>query len=151
MNKRFRHYDQSQSFLLPPSLEDWLPEDHEARFISDVVDDMLDLSVIYDSYTEAVGAPPYDPQDDVQAAALRLFDRGDELTGDGAALPCRRGLPLVECEHGPGLPLDLALSASPPRRHRRPVRPGARAVCRGGAGAARPRRPRRHQAAGVGE
>ena len=62
VNKRFRHYDQSQSFLLPPSLEDWLPENHEARFISDVVEDMLDLSVIYDSYTEAVGAPPYDPK-----------------------------------------------------------------------------------------
>ena len=61
VNKRFRHYDQSQSFLLPPSLDDWLPENHEARFISDVVDNLLDLSCIYDSYTEASGAPPYDP------------------------------------------------------------------------------------------
>src|SRR5271157_3235377 len=59
--KRFRHYDQSQSFLLPPSLDDWLPENHEARFISEVVDTMLDLDCIYDSYTEAAGAPPYDP------------------------------------------------------------------------------------------
>jgi transposase len=59
--KRFRHYDQSQSFLLPPSLDDWLPENHEARFISDVVENMLDLSGVYDSYTEASGAPPYDP------------------------------------------------------------------------------------------
>ena len=60
-HKRFRHYDQSQSFLLPPSLDDWLPENHEARFISEVVDTMLDLDCIYDSYTEASGAPPYDP------------------------------------------------------------------------------------------
>src|ERR1035437_10175111 len=59
--KRFRHYDQSQSFLLPPSLDDWLPENHEARFISEVVDTLLDLSCVYDSYTEASGAPPYDP------------------------------------------------------------------------------------------
>jgi transposase len=59
--KRFRHYDQSQSFLLPPSLDDWLPENHEARFISEVVDTLLDLSGVYDSYTEASGAPPYDP------------------------------------------------------------------------------------------
>jgi len=59
--KRFRHYDQTQSFLLPPSLDDWLPENHEARFISEVVDTMLDLSGVYDSYTEASGAPPYDP------------------------------------------------------------------------------------------
>lgn len=60
--KRFRDYDQSQSFLLPPSLDDWLPQDHEARFISEVVDDLLDLSAIYDSYTKADGAPPYDPK-----------------------------------------------------------------------------------------
>jgi transposase len=59
--KRFRDYDQAQSFLLPPSLDDWLPEDHEARFISEVVDDLLDLSVIYDSYLTTDGAPPYDP------------------------------------------------------------------------------------------
>jgi hypothetical protein len=44
---------------LPPSLEDWLPEDHEARFISDVVENLLDLSVIYDSYVKADGYPPY--------------------------------------------------------------------------------------------
>jgi len=60
--RTFRHYDQHQSFLLPPSLDDWLPEDHVARFISDVVDDMLDLSVIYASYATADGAPPYDPK-----------------------------------------------------------------------------------------
>jgi transposase len=59
--KRFREYNQSQSFLLPPSLDDWLPEDHEARFISDVVENLLDLSVIYDSYVRADGYPPYDP------------------------------------------------------------------------------------------
>jgi len=44
--KTFRHYDPSQSFLLPPSLDDWLPEDHEARFISEAVEDLLELSVI---------------------------------------------------------------------------------------------------------
>jgi transposase len=59
--KRFREYNQSQSFLLPPSLDDWLPQDHEARFISDVVENLLDLSVIYDSYVKADGYPPYDP------------------------------------------------------------------------------------------
>ena len=59
--KTFRHYDPTQSFLLPPSLDDWLPEEHTARFIAEVVDEMLDLSSIYDSYVEASGAPPYDP------------------------------------------------------------------------------------------
>jgi transposase len=60
--RTFRPYDQHQSFLLPPSLDDWLPEDHTARFISDVVDNMVDLSVIYSSYVTADGAPPYDPK-----------------------------------------------------------------------------------------
>ncbi|MGC8628433.1 MAG: hypothetical protein ACP5VR_12960, partial [Acidimicrobiales bacterium] len=36
--KTFRRYDQDQCFLLPPSLDDWLPEDHEARFVSEVVE-----------------------------------------------------------------------------------------------------------------
>jgi transposase len=60
--KTFRHYDQSQSFLIPPSLDDWLLANHEARFISDAVEDLLDLSPIYAAYTTADGAPPYAPQ-----------------------------------------------------------------------------------------
>ena len=59
--KTFRSYDQDQMLLMPPSLDDWLPDDHTARFISEVVDELLDLSDIYDSYAEASGAPPYDP------------------------------------------------------------------------------------------
>jgi transposase len=60
--KTFRRYDQSQSYLLPPSLDDWLPGDHEARFVSEVVEELLDLSPIYSSYESASGAPPYDPR-----------------------------------------------------------------------------------------
>lgn len=60
--KTFRSYDQYQSFLLPPSLDDWLPVGHTARFVSEVVDDMLDLTSIYVSYTNATGAPPLDPR-----------------------------------------------------------------------------------------
>lgn len=60
-SKVFRRYDPGQSFLMPPSLDDWLPQDHTARFIAEVVDEMLDLSSVYDSYVSASGAPPYDP------------------------------------------------------------------------------------------
>jgi len=35
---------------LPPSLDDWLAADEEARFISEVVGDVLDLSDSYASY-----------------------------------------------------------------------------------------------------
>ena len=38
-----------QDLLLPPSLRDWLPEDHLAYFVSDLVD-QLDLSAITEVY-----------------------------------------------------------------------------------------------------
>ena len=37
-DKTFRPYDQHQNLLLPPSLDDWLPAGHTARFISETVD-----------------------------------------------------------------------------------------------------------------
>ena len=40
--------------MMPPSLDDWLPEGHLARFISDVVTEM-DLRAIYQSYDEKDG------------------------------------------------------------------------------------------------
>lgn len=60
-SKVFRAYDPDQSFLMPPSLDEWLPQDHTARFVAEVVDEFLDLSVVYGSYVSASGAPPYDP------------------------------------------------------------------------------------------
>src|SRR3989442_6626010 len=58
--KTFRPYEPDQLLLMPPSLGDWVPEDHLARFVSDLVD-TLDLSAIEDTYTEERGYPPYHP------------------------------------------------------------------------------------------
>jgi hypothetical protein len=44
-------YLPEQDLLLPPSLGDWLPEDHLAYFVSDVVD-QLDLRAIESVYEE---------------------------------------------------------------------------------------------------
>jgi transposase len=41
--------NRSQAYLLPPSLEDWLPEEHLAKFVVEVVD-QLDLSAIVGKY-----------------------------------------------------------------------------------------------------
>lgn len=61
MPKGYRPYLPEQDLLLPPSLRDWLPENHLAYFVSDVAD-QLDLSVIYAVYErELRGQPPYDP------------------------------------------------------------------------------------------
>jgi len=61
MTKTFRTYLPEQSLLLPPSLREWLPDDHLAYFVSDVVD-QLDLSAIESVYEEEDrGQPPYHP------------------------------------------------------------------------------------------
>lgn len=62
VDKRFRAFDPHQELLLPPSLDDWLPQDHLARFVADLVDDVLDLAAIRADYTEKRGYPPYDPR-----------------------------------------------------------------------------------------
>jgi len=62
VDKKFRAYDPHQVFLLPPSIDDWLPEGHLARFVSELVDEVLDLESFMASYTEARGFPPYDPR-----------------------------------------------------------------------------------------
>mgnify|MGYP000606233660 CR=1 FL=1 len=40
MGKTLRPYEPDQRLLLPPAIEDWVPEDHLARFVGDVVDDL---------------------------------------------------------------------------------------------------------------
>lgn len=60
--KTFRRYDQDQLLLIPPSLDDWLPSKHTARFVSEIVEHELDLEPIYASYENATGAPPYEPR-----------------------------------------------------------------------------------------
>jgi transposase len=62
VGKTFRAFAPGQSFLFPPSLDDWLPAEHLARFIAELVDEHLDLSRIHASYRSAKGAPPYDPR-----------------------------------------------------------------------------------------
>jgi len=58
----FRPYLPDQDFLLPPSLREWLLEEHLAYFVSDVVD-QLDLAAIYAKYGEEErGQPPYHPR-----------------------------------------------------------------------------------------
>ena len=62
MSKSYLPYDPHQQLLLPQALQEWLPEDHLAYFISDVVD-QLDLSEITARYErERRGGPPYNPR-----------------------------------------------------------------------------------------
>jgi transposase len=62
MAKTYRPYLPNQDLLLAPSLRDWLPEEHLAYFVSDLVD-TLDLSAIESYYEkEQRGYPPYHPR-----------------------------------------------------------------------------------------
>src|SRR6202795_269544 len=61
MGKRFRTDHLDQGLLLPPSLHDWLPEGHLARFLADVIEE-LDLGLIYGSYQgDGRGLAAYQP------------------------------------------------------------------------------------------
>ena len=61
MSKHFRTDHLDQGLLFPPSLHDWLPEGHLARFIVDVIEE-LDLDSIYQSYKgDGRGMAAYPP------------------------------------------------------------------------------------------
>src|SRR4030081_1491586 len=63
MGKGYRPYHPDQEFLLPPSLREWLPENHLVYFVSDVVDNLnlSALDAVY-GYEQRGQPPPYDPR-----------------------------------------------------------------------------------------
>jgi transposase len=62
MAKTYRPYCPDQMFLLPPSLRDWLPENHLSYFVSDIIDS-LNLEAIESYYEKSDrGQPPYHPR-----------------------------------------------------------------------------------------
>jgi len=67
---QFRPVDRKTTYLLPPSIEEWLPKDHLARFVVEIVE-QLDLSAMKRSY-RGTGSEAYPPRGVVGAADLRL-------------------------------------------------------------------------------
>ena len=61
MAKQYISSNRKQAYLLPPSIDEWLPKEHLARFIVEVTD-QLDLSNIHKYYTGTGGSMPYDPK-----------------------------------------------------------------------------------------
>src|SRR6266508_2606964 len=62
MAYNFLACDRGQAFLLPPDLRDWLPQDHLAWFILDVVDH-VDLAPFYRAHRDdGHGHPAYHPK-----------------------------------------------------------------------------------------
>ena len=60
MSAHFKAVDRQTLYLFPPSVEDWLPEQHLARFVVDVVS-KLDLHELKMPYT-GVGSEAFNPE-----------------------------------------------------------------------------------------
>ena len=105
MDKTFRPFQPDQILLVPPSLDEWLPQDHLARFIADLVDEHLDLSAFYAVYQEGCGAPPFDPRLGAGAAA-RLHHGRAVLSQVGGGVLGQGGVPLARRGAGAGVSGD---------------------------------------------
>jgi transposase len=70
MGQQFIACDREQSFLMPPDVREWLPENHLAWFVVDAVGEM-DLDAFYAAYRrDGRSRPAYDP---VMMVALLLY------------------------------------------------------------------------------
>ena len=70
MGKTYRPWNPNQQYLLPPSVQDWLPENDLVYFILDTVNE-LDISAITEKYEQDKrGFPPFHPR---MMAALLLY------------------------------------------------------------------------------
>jgi transposase len=76
MGQRFISCDRDQAMLLPPDLREWLPAEHLAHFVIDIVDE-LDLAAFYGAYrADGWGRPAHDPAMMV-ALVLYAYARGE--------------------------------------------------------------------------
>ena len=70
MGKTYRPWNPNQQYLLPPSVQDWLPENDLVYFILDTVNE-LDICAITQKYEqEKRGFPPFHPR---MVVALLLY------------------------------------------------------------------------------
>ena len=90
MSQNFRDCDRAQAFLLPPSLRDWLPEDHLAWFVIATVE-QLDLSEFYTAYrADGHGRPAYDPA--VMVSLLSYAYATGAFSSRGIERHCRQDI-----------------------------------------------------------
>ena len=75
MTKSFRAWRVDEVWLLPPSVQEFVPEGHPAHLVRGIVAEELDLSAILSTYGELRGYPPYRPAMMV-ALLLYAYSRG---------------------------------------------------------------------------
>ena len=110
MSKTFRPWAVDDIWLLPPSVQDFVPAGHAAHLVRDLVRDELDLSSILSVYTEMRGYPPYHPG---MMVALLLYAYSQGVYSS------RRIARASRCEfHGCTSPRPISRGDHP--NHRRP-------------------------------
>src|SRR4051812_33773928 len=125
----FRPIDRQTGFLLPASVDEWLPEKHLARLVVEVIDG-LDLRVMRGSYRGS-GSASYPPSlllgILVYGYATGVFSsrKLERATYDSVAFRFI-GEPASRPRH------DRSVPAPVPRGDRGPVRPGAGGGARDG-------------------
>jgi len=70
MSKTFRPWKIDEPLLLPATVQDFVSEDHLARFMLGVVQEEIDLSKITGAYGSERGQPPFNP---IMMTALLLY------------------------------------------------------------------------------
>jgi transposase len=91
MAPNFIECDREQAFLMPPSLRDWVPEDHVVWTIIEAVEGM-DLSDFYADYrSDGHGRPAYDPKVMVALCSMRM--RGATAPRAGSSANAERTSP----------------------------------------------------------
>src|SRR5712691_5305872 len=68
-------WDVDQAWLLPPSVHDFVPPEHPAHLVREIVRGELDLAAVLSAYGEDRGQPPYHPGVMV-ALLLYAYSRG---------------------------------------------------------------------------
>ena len=113
MAQNFIACDREQELLLPPSLREWLPEDHLAWFVLEAVGE-LDLAAFYARYRDdGHGRAAHDP---AMMVALFLYAYAIGVRssrGDRAALPRRRRVSGDHRQPGARSRHDRALPRAP--------------------------------------
>src|SRR6476660_7538009 len=127
MSKEFRPWKIDEAQLLPPSVQDYVAQDHVSRLIVSLVKESLDLSAILGSYRSGLGQPPFDPR---MMTALLLHGYASGIyssrrirQGDGGA----GGFHDDRGRRPAGLPHDLGVPAAAPEGAGRRVRAGVEA------------------------
>lgn len=87
MPQNFIECDREQELLLPPSMRDWLPDDHLAWFVLDAVEEM-DLQAFYSAYRQdGWGRAAFEPK--VMVALLLYAYAVGERSSRGIERRCR--------------------------------------------------------------